>query len=65
MALRISFEVARHHKGLSEADLTQHRKIAEAILKRQGKRAEALTAALLASSKKTQMRAIDAIKPRL
>ena len=61
MALRVSFEIARKRRDLSESDIDQHRMIRDAILSRDGQRAFAVTAQLLEASKKVQM---DAAEPR-
>jgi len=58
MALRVSFEIARQRRQLSEDDIEQHRMIRDAILGRGGRRAFEATEQLLVASKQVQMDAV-------
>lgn len=53
--LRVSFEIARQRKSLSQSDIDHHKAIADAILSRDGELAEAATRRLLTTSKEVQM----------
>lgn len=53
--LRVSFDIARRRRALSQDDIDQHRAVADAIIARDGERAEAATRQLLVSSKRVQM----------
>ena len=59
MMLRVSFEIARRRRALSEEDVAQHRAIRDAILARDGGLAFAATEALLGVSKIVQMEAAE------
>jgi DNA-binding FadR family transcriptional regulator len=60
--LRMSFEIARQRKDLSQDDIDMHAAIFRAVVGRKGEQAEAATRQLLLSSKKVQMDAAEELE---